>query len=432
VLPWLKQKGGMMYLMKSVLLIILLFAFFGFQQKSSETPPVAPVRNVVDEHYGVKVDDPYRYMEDLEDPEVQAWIKGQADYATQVLGQIPGREDLFQRLKELDAGKPFSNVKIFRHKDGSLFYLNRKVGENIRKLYIRDGKTGEEKLLVDPESMKAVDNQHYSIYYYTPSPDKKYVVYGLDQGGSEKTTLYILDLNSGQVLPETIDRIETAYNKPRWTPDSKGFFYTRRQELPPDAPEIEIYKNTKVYYHKIGNTVEKDRLFVATGLSPRATFSDVDFPSLFVTAASDFAVLKIKHGDSNELTLYTAPIKTLLTDDIPWVKICDVPEGVTGYDVHGNDIYLQTYQNAPRFKIVRMSLKKPDFSSAELIVAPGVTVVQSLNTAKDALYVTILDAGFRKILRVPYGKVADSDFLKIPNNAAGYVTSVSKELDGQI
>jgi len=159
-------------------------------------------------------------------------------------------------------------------------------------------------------------------------------------------------------------------------------------------------------------------------------FSDVDFPSLYIPAASDFAVLKIKHGDSNELTLYTASIKTLLTDDIPWVKICDVPEGVTGYDVNGNDIYLQTYQNAPRFKIVRLSLKKPDFSSAELIVAPGETVVQSLNTARDALYVTILDTGIRKILRVPYGKVADSDFLKIPNNAAGYVTSVSKELDG--
>ncbi len=421
-----------MYLMKSVLLIILLFAFFGCQQKSLEGPPVAPVRNVVDEHYGVKVDDPYRYMEDLEDPEVQAWIKGQADYTSQVLGQIPGREDLFQRLKELDAGKPFSNVRILRHKDGSLFYLNRKVGENIRKLYIRDGKTGEEKLLVDPESIKAEDNQHYSIYYYSPSPDKKYVVYGLDQGGSEETTLYILELRSGQVLSETIDRIETAYNKPRWTPDSKGFFYTRRQELPPDAPEIEIYKNTKVYYHKIGTAVTDDRLIVAKGHSPRATFSDVDFPSLYIPAGSDYAVLKIKHGDSNELTLFTAPIKSLLKNNIPWVKICDVPEGVTKYDVHGNDIYLQTYQNAPRFKVVRTSLKNPDFSSAKLIVSPGKTVVQSLNTARDALYVTILDAGFRKILRVPYGNEADSDYLTIPNNAAGYVTSISKELYGML
>jgi len=415
---------------KILLITLLLMTFFGCQQQTAEGPPVAPVKNVVDEHWGVQVDDPYRYMENLEDPEVQAWFKGQAEYTNKVLDQIPGRAELYQRLKELDAGKPFSNAGIIRYKDGSLFYLNRKVGENVRKLYMRDGQTGEEKLLVDPESMKAEDNQHYSIYYYTPSPDKKYVVYGLDQGGSEETTLYILDLNSGQVLPETIDRIETAYNKPRWTKDSEGFFYTRRQKLPPDAPETEIYKNTKVYYHRVGAPVEEDRMISATGYSELANFSVVDFPSLSVPTGSDYAVLKIKHGDSNELTLFTAPIKSLLSGSIPWTKICDVEHGVTGYDVHANDIYLKTYDEAPRFKIVQTSLENPNLEKAKVIVPASKNVVQGLNTAKDALYVTILDAGFRRIMRIPYGKMAGSDYLNIPNNAAGYVTSISKELDG--
>jgi prolyl oligopeptidase len=369
-------------------------------------------------------------MENLEDPEVQAWFKGQADYAANVLNQIPGRDKYYQRLKELDSGKPFTNARIVRYKDGSLFYLNRKVGENIRKLYMRDGKTGEEKLLIDPESMKVENNQQYSIYYYTPSPAKKYVVYGLDQGGSEETTLHILDLTTGEHLPETIDRIETAYNQPRWTPDGKGFFYSRRQELPPDAPETEIYKNTKVYYHKLGDSIEEDKMVSATGYSELANYSLVDFPSLYIPKGSDYAVLKIKHGDSNELTLFTAPIKSLLKSSIPWKKICDVEEGVTGYDVHGEDIFLKTYQNAPRFKVVQTSLKNPDFNSAKVIVPASENVVQSLNTAKDALYVTILDAGFRKIKRIPYGKMAGSDYLAIPNNAAGYVTSISKELDG--
>jgi prolyl oligopeptidase len=422
----------MMYFMKSLLLTILLCTFFGCQQQSAEGPPVAPVRNVVDEHFGVKVDDPYRYMENLEDPEVQAWFKGQADYTNQVLNQIPGRDELFQRLKELDAGKPFSNAGIIRYKDGSLFYLNRKAGENIRKLYMRDGKTGEEKLLIDPESMKVEDNQHYSIYYYTPSPDKKFVVYGLDQGGSEETTLYVLDLTTGKVLPETIDRIETAYNKPRWTPDSKGFFYARRQKLPPDAPETEIYKNSKVYYHKLGTAVDEDQMIAATGYSELANFSVVDFPSIYIPAGSDYAVLKIKHGDSNELTLFTAPVKSLLSGNRPWKKICDVEHGVTGYDVHGDDIYLKSYHQAPRYKVVQTSLKKPNFTLAKVIVPASENVVQSVNTAKDALYVTILDAGVRKIKRVPYGKVAGKDYLAIPNNTAGYVTSINKEMDGML
>ena len=213
-----------MNFMKGLLPIILFIALFGCKQQSTDSPPVAPVKNVVEEHWGVKVDDPYRYMENLEDPDVQTWFKGQAEYASQVLAKIPGRTELYERLKELDGGRPFSNASIVRYKDGSLFYLNRKTGENSWKLYMRDSQTCEEKLLVDPESMKVEDNQHYSIYYYTPSPDKKYVVYGLDQGGSEETTLHILDLDSGKELEEKIDRIETAYNKPCWTPDSKGFF----------------------------------------------------------------------------------------------------------------------------------------------------------------------------------------------------------------
>ena len=58
----------------------------------------------MDEYFGVKVDDPYRYMENMDDPEVQAWFKGQAEYAAQVLDNIPGRNAIYQRLKQLDAG----------------------------------------------------------------------------------------------------------------------------------------------------------------------------------------------------------------------------------------------------------------------------------------------------------------------------------------
>jgi prolyl oligopeptidase len=422
-----KKKGGSM---KNSIFLLLLLVFISCQKQSSEGPPVAPVRNVVDEYWGVNVDDPYRYMENLEDPDVQAWFKGQADYAAKVLAEIPGRDDYYRRLKELDAGKPFTNSRIIRYKDGTLFYLNRKAGENIRKLYLRDGKTGEEKLLIDPESMKVEDNQHYAIYYYTPSPDKNYVVYGLDQGGSEETTLYILDLNTGKKLPETIDRIETAYNKPSWTPDSKGFFYTRRQKLPPDAPETEIYKNTKVYYHQVGAPVEEDKMIAATGYSELATFSIVDFPSLSIPTGSDYAMLKIKHGDSNELTLFTAPIKSLRSGNIPWIKICDVEDGVTDYDVHGNEIFLQSYQNSPRFKVVQTSLKNPDFMTAKDIVPPGDIVIQNLYSAKDALYVGVLDAGLEKILRVPYDNPTGSAYLEIPNDASGYVVSISKDIDG--
>src|SRR5437899_381770 len=76
--------------------------------------PVAPVRDVVEDHWGVKVTDPYRYMEDIKSPDVQAWIKGQAVYTDSVLSKIPIRDQLLARLKELDAGRPYRVSQIQR------------------------------------------------------------------------------------------------------------------------------------------------------------------------------------------------------------------------------------------------------------------------------------------------------------------------------
>src|SRR5690349_7738896 len=80
----------------------------------AETPPVAPQKPVVDTYHGVKISDPYRYMEDFKEPAVQAWVKGQADYADQTLHSLPGRAALLKRIDELDAGAPYSLYGITR------------------------------------------------------------------------------------------------------------------------------------------------------------------------------------------------------------------------------------------------------------------------------------------------------------------------------
>ena len=307
----------------------------------------------------MSVDDPYRYMEDLEDPEVQRWIKGQAEYAAEVLGKIPGRSELLERLRELDAGKPFSTSNIRRFKDGTLFYQKRAADENIPKLYVHYAGSAEERLLVDPEQMTSDDGQHFSMGFYTPSPDRRYVAYGLAKGGSEETVLHILDIRSGKDLPETIDRIEPYYNRPRWLPDGNGFFYTRLQDLPADAPEIEIYKKARAYFHRLGTPAEDDIEVMGYGLSERVPLDEIDFPSIYTPYGSGYAVAKIHHGDARELAFYTAPMRTLLEGDIPWVEVCTAEDEVTDLAVHRNDIYLQTAKDAPRFKVVRTALGAP-------------------------------------------------------------------------
>src|SRR5205085_9438773 len=122
---------------------------------AGDGPPVAPVRVVVDDYHGTKVEDPYRYFENFADPEVQAWVKGQAEYAQRTLAAIPGRDKMLARIAELDEGAPYRIHVVRRWPDGSLHYLKRLASENLDKLYYRDGKGGEERLLIDPEKMKA-------------------------------------------------------------------------------------------------------------------------------------------------------------------------------------------------------------------------------------------------------------------------------------
>jgi prolyl oligopeptidase len=392
-------------------------------------PPAAPVRDAVDEHWGVTVHDPYRYMENLDDPEVQKWFKGQADYAHTVLSQIQGRDALLDRLKELDSSKPFRIYAITRKADGSLFYKKRLAGENLPKLY-RRSQDGEEKLLVDPEVIEGSDGLHVSIEAYKPSPDGRYVVYGLALGGSEETTLHSMNVETGEKFPETIDRIETAYNKPNWLPDGSGFTYARRQELPPDAPETEIYKNTKTYLHKLGDDPEKDPVVFAKGVSKSVKMLDVDFPSIYIPAGSEYAIGKIKHGDTNEITLYTTLIKNLTRKKISWKKICDASHEVEDYAVNGETIYLLTAKDAPSYKVVKTSLAKPGFAKAEVVIPESEMVIQYIISTADALYAGVLDGGFNRILRIGHDSAGPAETLALPADAAGYISAAPPDMKG--
>jgi len=409
-------------------ILFLLVIFFNQGNVLGQQPPVARIDNVVDEHFGVKVNDPYRYMENLEDPYVKQWIKDQADYAADILTHLPARQELLDRLMELDTGRPFSTFRYIRLKNGLFFFMKRNAGENLSKLYIREA-SGKERLLVDPEQVPAEEGEHYSLWTYSTSPDGQFVVYGLAKSGSEETVLHVLNVKTGEPLPETIDRIETAYNRPRWLPDASGFFYSRRQLLPDDAPETEIYKNTEIFFHQLNTPAEQDRLIAASGHSERMDFSDVDFPSIYLTSSSDHAVMKIQHGDSNELTLYTAPVQTLLEPDIPWKKICDVEDEVTGYAVNANDLFLKSAKGAPRFKVLQTSLVQPDMTEAKTVIPEGEAVIDRVNASSKALYIDVVDGGFDRILRLDYEGKGKLQSLELPGRAAGYVTSASPVLE---
>jgi prolyl oligopeptidase len=198
-----------------------------------------------------------------------------------------------------------------------------------------------------------------------------------------------------------IDRAQ--FGNPAWLPDNHTFLYNRLQKLGPDAAPTDRYLKSRAFLHVLGREPDKDPVIFGIEVSPSVSVKPADIPFAGTIPDSSYALGFVAHGVQNEITLYAAPLDSLAKPDIPWKKVCDVDDDVTGIDVHGDDIYLQSHKDAPRFKVLHTKLPDPQVATADVIVPASQAVIRSISAAQDALYVQELDGGIGRLLRVPYG-----------------------------
>jgi prolyl oligopeptidase len=173
-------------------------------------PPTKTV-DASDTYFGKTYNDPYRWLENLKDKDVEAWFKAQAELTDGLLAKIPGRDALAQEWMELDKLKPAAYSGI-TYEHGRVFYKKTLGGENVGKLFFRDGWNGLEKLLFDPATYKP--GVTTTIQSFVPSWDGKNVVIAFSSGGAEYSELRILDVERGTLLPESI---YPSYGAAGWT-----------------------------------------------------------------------------------------------------------------------------------------------------------------------------------------------------------------------
>jgi prolyl oligopeptidase len=364
-------------------------------------PPPPPVRPVTDTYFGTAVVDRYRYLENLNDPVVKAYFKDQNAYTRAVLARLdPARERLFRRITQLDAtGTAVSSVQL----DGSrYFYLRRAPADNNEKLCVRDAAGGQERVLVDPDVLATKPGQHFTINYFTPSLDGRYVAFGISEGGSEDSVIHVIETATGKQLPDAIDRAKFV-GVTGWRPDGTSFYYMRLPKLAAGQSANEAEQRAVNYLHVLGSDPDKDVPVLGFGINPAIVLDPNDFSVVAVSPDSSYAIGLIVHGVRNEVTVYAAPLASVTGPQTPWKKLLDVDDGVTAFDWRGDTIYLQSHKDAPHYKVLEMSLAKPDIANAKTIVAPSTNVIQQISVAKDALYVRGIDGGIGTVGRVPFG-----------------------------
>lgn len=414
--------------MRSPIPFLALVSFLLAHVVAAQVPPPFPAQNVQETFFGTVVDDPYRGLESLQDPAVAAWMKAQADYARRTLDALPGYAPLSKRIAELDDANSAVVESVTRTSDGSLFFTRRAAAENTFKLYHRNA-AGQETRLVDPDDWQKENGKPHAINYFSPSADGRLVAFGISAAGSEDASIYIIETATKKRIDTPISRAQ--YPQISWLPDGKGFFYLRQQELKPGMPATQRYQNGRSWLHRIGTDPARDELVAGPGVSPRMEVLAADFAFVRATPGSPHAIAVVVAGVQREVALYTAPVAAVGKLDTPWVRICDRADKITAFDVAGDDIYLRTYRDSPRFSIIRTRLSAPSLAMATTVVPASQQVVLGGYAAKDALYVQVRDGTITRLKRLPWNATSPVD-VKLPLDGATRLISVRSDLDGAI
>ncbi|MCY0389512.1 prolyl oligopeptidase family serine peptidase [Robbsia sp. Bb-Pol-6] len=375
---------------KSLIATALAAALFAGTQAAwaaIEAPPVAPIRPVTDTYFGTAVVDNYRYMENLKDPEVQRWMKAQADYTRQVVDRIPGRDALAKQIQGL-MGKDLRRDH-FTRRGNRLFYQVMEPGANLPKLAYRDGVQGEEHILVDPAKLAKDSAHHVALDWFSPSWDGRYVAYGISEGGSEKSVLHIFDLTSGRDLAETIDRTSDCVVS--WRNDNQSFFYLRYPKAGPDTPPSQSEYNAVTFLHTLGQHTdgEGDEAVFGRGVSAHVDVPEGQGSYVLLSPDSPYAVaVANRNMDETPNTFYVAPLDQIHGANTPWRKIATPEDGVTEVRLHGDRLYFLSEKGASRFQLLSTPFAQPDVAHADVVVPEGPNVLDSFRFAQDAIYLS--------------------------------------------
>ncbi|MCE0497812.1 MAG: prolyl oligopeptidase family serine peptidase [Methylacidiphilales bacterium] len=406
-----------------------LLALAGPLRAGALSQPVAPVRPVTDTYFGQTVTDPYRWLEKLKSPEVQAWMKAQNDYTRDYLAHLPDRDALVKRIEDLDSAS--TRVGSVEHLGSRYFYLKLTPQDQTPKLYVRDGLDGAERLLADPQVVggpQVIDGvkQRYTISDFYPSWDGSMVAVEIAAGGSEEGTLRLLDAATGKLLPDSIDRIWGA--SVSWDPSGKFFYYVRLKKLAPGETPNDKELDSTACLHRLGDGSEKDTVVLSRLTTPGLGLVPTDQPCVAIEPGSSYAIGIISHGVRNEATLALSPAGAVAQDAPQWKKFVDVDDDVTDLAVQGHEIWLLTHKDAPHFKVVHLDLDHPDIAQADLAVPASDLVLKGVTCARDALYVDAAQGGVSHILRLPYGqKTATPITLPFAGSAGGLSANIEQD-----
>ncbi|HET6892786.1 MAG TPA: prolyl oligopeptidase family serine peptidase [Pyrinomonadaceae bacterium] len=307
-----------------------------------------------------RISDPYRWMEE-DTPALRRWVLAQHEYTMSQLSLLPARESIRRRLEELLRTDAIGTIT----KAGNRYFFHRRFkDQELAAVYCQDAPHGPTRLLLDPNQLSS--DRTITLADTHPSPDGSLIAYRLSSSGSSCMPLYVMDVDSKEVLSDTIpgelNPVAHAWhtkNRVAWLPDNSGFYYTRCRDA---APAEEARYHHKLYFHQLGDDWHDDAMVFGESLKREQT----PYP----VASSNGRYLVVLVQDVSAASpcseLYLLDREDPQCGFLPIVHSLDAFISAAAF--HRDRLYIQTNHQAPLGKLT--AIKLADIAAGEITVIP--------------------------------------------------------------
>ena len=317
----------------------------------------------IDDYHGTTVADPYRWLEDPDSPETQAWVEAQNQITFNYLNQIPQRETLKKRLTKLwdyeKYGLPF--------KEGNRYFYFKNNGlQNQSVLYTLNSLDDEPRVLLDPNQLS--EDGTVALSSIAIREDGNLMAYGISKSGSDWQEWKVRDIETGEDLEDHLQWIK--FSGASWTKDGQGFFYSRYDEPNAETQYEDVNYYQKLFYHRLGTPQSDDIL-----IYERPDQKDWGFGG-GVTEDGRYLIISVWLGtDSRNLVFY----KDLQQLNSPVVELINEFEASYSFiDNEGEIFWFRTDLDAPRGRVIAINITQPRKENWQEIIPQSEDVLEGV------------------------------------------------------
>ncbi|HEV2071578.1 MAG TPA: hypothetical protein VGR26_17450, partial [Acidimicrobiales bacterium] len=337
---------------------------------------------MIDHLHGVKVVDPYRWLEDGESAETAAWAEAQNTRTRSALDALPGRSPLRRRLECLLRSTSVTSPRLA----GDVVFTRERGGvRDQTTLVVRSAVNTDRpaRTLLDPG---AGGDDTVALDWFHPSPDGALVAYGTSAAGDERSTLHVLEVATGAPLDDVIPHTRAA--SVAWLPDGSAFAYTRYPD-PAVVGDEDAGYHRSVWWHKVGDDPGRDELVWGDEALPDRTA----WPQVSISPDGRWMLVHVSLGWSR--------VDVHLLDRTSGRSriVIEGEEATTSLDVVGDRLYGTTTLGAPRGRVVTASVAAPEARHWETMVAESDMVIDGATVAGASLLVASTDVAVAHLHR---------------------------------